>query len=81
MLRIAVFLNSLCTIALTRQPAKASVFLGLDKAKQVDQLAASAKAAGAKITTEPQDMFWGDRFADLTDPFGHRWMIGAPKEG
>lgn len=63
------------------QPAKASVFIGLDKAKQVDQLAASAKAAGAKITTEPQDMFWGDRFADLTDPFGHRWMIGAPKEG
>ena len=61
-------------------PAKASVFLGLDKAKQVDQLAASAKAAGAKINQEPQDMFWGDRFADLTDPFGHRWMIGAPKE-
>jgi uncharacterized glyoxalase superfamily protein PhnB len=26
-----------------------------------------------------QDMFWRDRFAELTDPFGHRWMLSAPK--
>jgi len=24
-------------------------------------------------------MFWGDRFAELTDPFGHSWMLSAPK--
>lgn len=62
------------------QPSKMSVFLGLDKAKQVDQLAASAKAAGAKINQEPQDMFWGDRFGKLTDPFGHAWAIATHKE-
>jgi uncharacterized glyoxalase superfamily protein PhnB len=27
---------------------------------------------------EPADMFWGDRFAMLSDPFGHRWMLTAP---
>jgi len=61
------------------QPAKASVFIGLDKAAQVDALVAKAKAAGAKVTQEPEDMFWGDRFAAFNDPFGHHWMIGAPK--
>ena len=24
------------------------------------------------------DMFWGDRFAMVDDPFGHRWMLNAP---
>ncbi len=24
-------------------------------------------------------MFWGDRFAMFTDPFGHSWQVGAPK--
>jgi PhnB protein len=27
---------------------------------------------------KPEDMFWGDRFAMLDDPFGHRWMLNAP---
>jgi len=26
------------------------------------------------------DMFWGDRYAKLTDPFGHEWSIGTRKE-
>jgi PhnB protein len=33
----------------------------------------------ATINFGPQDMFWGDRFAELTDPFGHSWMLSAPK--
>jgi PhnB protein len=57
----------------------ASVFVGFDKAAQVDALAAKAKAMGATVTQEPQDMFWGDRFAMFVDPFGHRWQVGAPK--
>ncbi|HAJ03921.1 MAG TPA: glyoxalase, partial [Brevundimonas sp.] len=24
------------------------------------------------------DQFWGDRYGQLTDPFGHIWSIGAP---
>jgi PhnB protein len=26
----------------------------------------------------PEDMFWGDRYAKLRDPFGHVWSLGAP---
>jgi PhnB protein len=25
----------------------------------------------------PQDMFWGDRFGKLTDPFGHQWALAT----
>ena len=42
----------------------------------LDELFASAVAAGAESGMEPQDMFWGDRFAMLTDPSGHKWSIG-----
>ena len=33
--------------------------------------------AGAKIEMEPQDMFWGDRFGTIVDPFGHTWSIAT----
>jgi PhnB protein len=57
----------------------AAVFVGYDKAADVDATAARAKKADAVIEQEPQDMFWGDRFAAFTDPFGQHWMLGAPK--
>ncbi|MBS0470158.1 MAG: VOC family protein [Proteobacteria bacterium] len=60
-------------------PALASVFVGLGKAVEVDALVTKAKGMGATMIQEPQDMFWGDRFAMFYDPFGHRWQIGAPK--
>lgn len=55
------------------------MFVGLGKAGEVDALVSKAKALGATVTQEPQDMFWGDRFAMFSDPFGHSWQIGAPK--
>jgi PhnB protein len=61
------------------KPAMSSVFVGFDKAPQVDALIARAKGMGATISQEPQDMFWGDRFAMFSDPFGHSWQAGAPK--
>ena len=61
------------------KPALMSVFLGLDKPAEVDALVAKAKSMGATVTQEPQDMFWGDRFAMFTDPFGHHWQAGAAK--
>ncbi len=39
-----------------------------------------AIAAGAKPTMPPTDMFWGDRYAKFTDPFGHEWSVGTHKE-
>lgn len=46
----------------------------------VDAVFAQAVAAGAKADMPPQDMFWGDRFGKVTDPFGHEWTIATPKE-
>jgi PhnB protein len=60
-------------------PAMSAVFVGLNKAPEVDALVAKAKSMGATVTQEPQDMFWGDRFAMFTDPFGHSWQVGASK--
>ena len=36
-----------------------------------------AVAAGATAKVLPVDMFWGDRFAKLTDPFGHDWSLAT----
>ncbi|MCL2724949.1 MAG: VOC family protein [Polyangiaceae bacterium] len=33
--------------------------------------------AGAKGTMPPADMFWGDRMAQVVDPFGQRWTIAT----
>lgn len=35
---------------------------------------------GAKADTPPTDMFWGDRMANIKDPFGHSWAIATHKE-
>jgi PhnB protein len=45
-----------------------------------DALMAQAAAAGAKVTMPLADMFWGDRFGKLVDPFGHEWSIATHKE-
>jgi len=34
--------------------------------------------SGATVKMELADQFWGDRYGQLQDPFGHRWSIGAP---
>lgn len=36
-----------------------------------------AVAAGAKITMPLEDMFWGDRYGKLEDPFGHQWSVAT----
>jgi PhnB protein len=44
-----------------------------------DTDAAMAKAAaGAAVTMPAMDMFWGDRYGQVTDPFGHRWSFSTP---
>ena len=42
-----------------------------------DGMFQKAVAAGATVKMPPMDMFWGDRYAQVTDPFGHRWSIGT----
>jgi len=43
----------------------------------VDATVAQAVAAGAKVTMPASDMFWGDRYGQLEDPFGHLWSIAT----
>lgn len=45
--------------------------------KDADAFVAQAVAAGATVTMPVQDMFWGDRYGQLEDPFGHRWSVGT----
>jgi uncharacterized glyoxalase superfamily protein PhnB len=40
-----------------------------------DATFAQAVAAGAKVLMPLTDMFWGDRFGLVEDPFGHHWAI------
>ncbi len=46
----------------------------------VDSVFNSAVAAGSRVEMPVQDMFWGDRYGKLTDPFGHQWGIATHKE-
>jgi uncharacterized glyoxalase superfamily protein PhnB len=45
----------------------------------IDATFARAVAAGAKAAMPPADMFWGDRYGKLTDPFGHHWSLSTHK--
>lgn len=36
-----------------------------------------AVEAGCEIRMPLQDMFWGDRYGNLADPFGHKWSIAT----
>jgi uncharacterized glyoxalase superfamily protein PhnB len=43
----------------------------------VDRSFERAVGAGAKSVMAPADMFWGDRYGVLEDPFGHRWSVAT----
>jgi uncharacterized glyoxalase superfamily protein PhnB len=45
--------------------------------EDVDAVVACAVDAGAKITMPVADMFWGDRYGQLEDPFGHHWSVAT----
>jgi uncharacterized glyoxalase superfamily protein PhnB len=45
--------------------------------EDVDAVLAQAVAAGAKVTMPVADMFWGDRYGTLEDPFGHSWSVAT----
>jgi PhnB protein len=48
--------------------------------EDVDAAYKRAIAAGATSQMLPADMFWGDRFSKVSDPFGHAWSIATVKE-
>jgi PhnB protein len=48
--------------------------------EDVDAAFQQATEAGATVTMPLEDMFWGDRFGTVTDPFGHNWSLATHKE-
>ena len=47
--------------------------------ENVDDAFAQAVKAGAIVEMPVADMFWGDRYGKLNDPFGHKWSIATHK--
>ena len=48
--------------------------------KDVDGWWKQAVDAGLTGNMEPQDMFWGDRYAQAKDAFGIQWAFVGPKK-
>jgi PhnB protein len=46
--------------------------------EDVDATWGRALAAGATVRTELADQEWGERYGQITDPFGHRWGLAQP---
>lgn len=62
---------------LSRGGPTSSLFLYVE---DVDTAFARALAAGATLNRPVTDTFWGDRYGQLTDPFGHHWGLATHKE-
>ena len=45
--------------------------------KDVDAAFDRAVKAGATVKMPVADMFWGDRYGQVTDPFGHVWSMAT----
>lgn len=47
--------------------------------EDADAAVAEAQAQGARIVHPVAQMFWGNRYGVIEDPFGHRWSLGTPQ--
>lgn len=45
--------------------------------EDVDAAIARAEKAGATVKMPAMDMFWGDRYGVVVDPFGHQWSLAT----
>ena len=66
-----------CLSPTTVGHSTASLYLYLP---DVDAAFNRAVGAGAKVVMPVTDMFWGDRFGKLEDPFGNQWSLATHKE-
>ena len=46
----------------------------------VDATLSQAVAAGGTLKMPAADMFWGDRYGQIQDPFGHVWSVATHKQ-
>jgi PhnB protein len=47
--------------------------------EDVDSAFDRAIGAGGVVEMPVMDMFWGDRYGKLVDPFGHKWSVATHK--
>lgn len=59
---------------LARKGTSVTLHLYVEDANRFFQ---QAVAAGAKVIMPLEDMFWGDRYGIVEDPFGHHWSIAT----
>ena len=64
------------SVAPSTTKADTCVYLSL-YVPDADKVFNDAVAAGAQVTMPLSDQFWGDRYGQLRDPFGHRWSIAT----
>lgn len=74
-----VMLSDPAPQAATRPPGElggtsAGLFLYVE---DVDAVVRKAIDAGATVTMEVADQFWGDRFGSIRDPYGHIWSVAT----
>ena len=65
-------MQALSPVALHGTPV--SIFLYVEDA---DAVYKRAVAEGGRVTMPLQNMFWGDRYGEIVDPYGHRWSIAT----
>jgi uncharacterized glyoxalase superfamily protein PhnB len=65
-------MGSLSPAALKGTPVTIHLYV-----ENADALFQQAIKAGAKVLLPLADQFWGDRYGQLADPFGHRWSIAT----
>ncbi len=60
--------------ATTKVPVPVSFYVYCD---DVDGFVKKAVHEGARLISEPEDMFWGDRMAQMEDPEGYQWTFAT----
>ncbi len=68
-------LNALSPLSIGGSPV-----LLLLETDDVDDLARRAVFAGATVEIPVQEMFFGERYGVVVDPFGHRWALSTRRE-
>lgn len=65
----------------SRGGASLTININRPKPADVDGAIARAQAAGADVIMPAEDAFWGARYGQIRDPFGHVWSFNAPLAG
>lgn len=78
----ALFLNDDFPEMMGGQPSSAPTGVTLHlEVPDADAAWEQALAAGTSVRFPLENQFWGQRYGQVVDPFGHCWSIGGPVKG